>query len=287
MMAQQLAMQAQANAQGQGGSNQQGPNQMNPQQLQNMQAQALMNQQAHQQQQQQAAAVSQQAQGQAQAQAQPQQAPPNTQAPSQQAQQAPQQQANMQQQQQAQQQQQQQAAAMLQQQAQQRQGEKFKGQCLMKLMQFGDHLAGFGVSSKPIQAYMANGTQRLAAQASKQTDDLNYWLNFRDRFFSPKGVLRHSVWVVDDSSNKQYEIAFPALARYFHTHFESGIKNMQMIMEKGTEKELPNNGHYIESMKSSFVYWFDNGSQVSNVATISCPVLTKTVDCQWYLKSTF
>ncbi len=157
----------------------------------------------------------------------------------------------------------------------------------MKLMQFGDHLAGFGVSSKPIQAYMANGTQRLAAQASKQTDDLNYWLNFRDRFFSPKGVLRHSVWVVDDSSNKQYEIAFPALARYFHTHFESGIKNMQMIMEKGTEKELPNNGHYIESMKSSFVYWFDNGSQVSNVATISCPVLTKTVDCQWYLKSTF
>ncbi len=156
---------------------------------------------------------------------------------------------------------------MMQQQAQQRQGEKFKGQCLMKLMQFGDHLSSFGVSSRPLQAYMANGAQRLAAQASKQTDDLNYWLNFRDRFFSPKGVLRHSVWMVEDSSNKQYEIAFPALARYFHTHFESGIKNMQMIMEKGHEKELPNNGHYIESQKSSFVYWFDNGSQVSFLAS--------------------
>ena len=264
-MAQQVAVQQQANTQGQGGNNQQGqPSQMNPQQIQNMQAQATMMQQAHQQQQQQAAATSQQAQGQPQAQAQPQQAPPNTQAPSQQAQQAPQQQAGLQQAQQAaQQQQQQQAAAMMQHQAQHRQGEKFKGQCLMKLMQFGDHLSGFGVSSKPLQAYMANGAQRLAAQASKQTDDLNYWLNFRDRFFSPKGVLRHSVWVVDDSSNKQYEIAFPALARYFHTHFESGIKNMQMVMEKGTEKELPNNGHYIESQKSSFVYWFDNGSQVS------------------------
>lgn len=137
----------------------------------------------------------------------------------------------------------------------------------MKLMQFGDHLSSFGVSSRPLQAYMANGAQRLAAQASKQTDDLNYWLNFRDRFFSPKGVLRHSVWMVEDSSNKQYEIAFPALARYFHTHFESGIKNMQMIMEKGHEKELPNNGHYIESQKSSFVYWFDNGSQVSFLAS--------------------
>jgi hypothetical protein len=262
MMAQQAAMQHQASSQGQGGNNQQGqPNQMNPQQIQNMQTQALMGQQAHQQQQQQATATSQQGQGQVQTTTSSAQAPPNTQAPSQQAQQAPQQQTGMQQQQQAQQQQQQ-ATAMLQQQAQQRQGEKFKGQYLMKLMQFGDHLANFGVSSKPLHAYMANGAQRLAAQASKQTDDLNYWLNFRDRFFSPKGVLRHSVWVVDDSSNKQYEIAFPALARYFHTHFESGIKNMQMIMEKGTEKELPNNGHYTESMKSSFVYWFDNGSQV-------------------------
>lgn len=130
---------------------------------------------------------------------------------------------------------------MLQQQ-QQRQGEKIKGQCLMKLMQFGDHLSNFG--------------------GTKQRDDLNYWLTFVDRFFSPKGVLRHSVWLVDETSNKQYEITFPALARYFHTHFESGIKNMQMIMERGSEKELPNNGHYIESQKSSFVYWFDNGSQL-------------------------
>jgi hypothetical protein len=253
-------MQQQPSAQGQGGSSNQGqPNQMNPQQMQGMQAATLM-QQAHQQQQQQAAAASQQNQGQPQAQAQAQQVPPNTQAPSQQAQQAPQQQPGMQQQQQAQHQQ---AAAMLQQQNQQRQGEKIKGQCLMKLMQFGDHLSNFGVSSKPLQLYMANGAQRLVAQGSKQIDDLNYWLNFRDRFFSPKGVLRHSVWIVDENSNKQYEITFPALARYFHTHFESGIKNMQMIMEKGSEKELPNNGHYIESQKSSFVYWFDNGSQVS------------------------
>lgn len=264
-MAQQVAMQQQA--QGQGGNNQQGqPNQMNPQQMQNMQAQATIMQQAHQQQQQQqqqaaAAAASQQGQGQPQNQAQPQQAPPITQAPSQQGQQAPQQQAGMQQAQQAQQQQQ--TNAMLQQQAQQRQVEKFKGQCLMRLMQFGDHLSNFAGSSKPLEAYMANGAQRLAAQGSKQSDDLNYWLNFRDRFFSPKGVLRHSVWQADDSSNKQYEITFPALARYFYTHFESGIQNMQMIIERGTEKELPNSGHYVESSKSSFVYWFDNGSQVS------------------------
>lgn len=91
---------------------------------------------------------------------------------------------------------------------------------------------------------------------------MSYWVAFVNKFFSPKGVYRHSIWMELDSSNKQYEITFPALARYFHTHFESGIKNMQMIVERGTEKELPNNTHFIESQKSSFIYWFDNGSQV-------------------------
>jgi hypothetical protein len=260
MAQQQAAMhQQQTNAQAQAGQGHGQPSPLNPQQMQSMQqAQTAMMQQAHQQQQAQAAAqASQQNQAQVQAQSQPQQAQPNAQAQaqSQQPQQAQQQQQPGAQQQQAA------AAAMIQQ--QQRQGEKFKGQCLMKLMQFGDHLSNFGVSSKSLQSYMANGAQRLAAQGAKQRDDLSYWLNFVDRFFSPKGVLRHSVFTTDDNSNKQYEITFPALARYFHTHFESGVNNMQMIMEKGSEKELPNSGHYIESQKSSFVYWFDNGTHVS------------------------
>lgn len=67
---------------------------------------------------------------------------------------------------------------------------------------------------------------------------------------------------MDENSNKQYEITFPGIARYFHTHFESGIKTMQLIVQRGSEKDLPNNGHYIESPKASFVYWFDNGSQL-------------------------
>jgi hypothetical protein len=287
MLAQQAAMhQQQANAQAQAGQGHAQPNPLNPQQMQSMQqqAQTAMMQQAHQQQQAQAAAqASQQNQAQAQAQTQPQQAQPNAQAQaqSQQPQQAQQQQQPGAQQQQA-------AAATMMQQQQQRQGEKIKGQCLMKLMQFGDHLSNFGVSSKSLQSYMANGAQRLAAQGAKQRDDLSYWLNFVDRFFSPKGVLRHSVFTTDDNSNKQYEITFPALARYFHTHFESGINNMQMIMEKGSEKELPNSGHYIESQKSSFVYWFDNGTHVSGSDfRMVLTFLTLVVNRDRYIKSPF
>jgi hypothetical protein len=240
-----MAMQ-QANAAAQAGNNAGQANQMAPQQIQNLQNAQLQaaQQQQHQQQQQQQATATQQSQPPGQVQSQtPQVQQPQPQTP----QQLP-----------AQQQQQVAASAMM----QQRPREQIKGHCILKLVQFGDHLSQFVVSSKPIELYMSRGAQILDAQATKQREDLAYWAEFVETFFSPRGVLRHSVWDIDENSSKQYEVTFPALARYFFTHFESGIINMQMIAEKAKEKELPNNCHYIESQKSSFIYWFDNGSQV-------------------------
>lgn len=91
------------------------------------------------------------------------------------------------------------------------------------------------------------------------------------QFFSPKGVFRHSVHIIDveDQTDKQYEITYPALARYFHTHFDSGVKTMQLVLEKGTtDRPLPGDGHWIENTKSSLVYWFESGSHVSCIAPI-------------------
>ena len=133
---------------------------------------------------------------------------------------------------------------------------------MMRLFLLGDHLSGFTAASKPLQTYLANEPNPVIAQRMKQRVDNEYWMIFVDRFFSTKGVLRHSVWIVDETSNKQYEIPYPALARYFFTHFESGVRNMQLMIEKGSEKELPNSAHFVESQKSSFIYWFENGSQV-------------------------
>lgn len=242
-----------------------GPHSMNPQQLHAMQQQALAQQQ-HQQQQnaqaqaqaQAAAAAAQANQAQSQNQAQ-QQAQPNSQAAPQPAPpQGPQQPTVQQQQQQA-------AAAMIQQQRQS-QGDKLKGQSLMRLMQFGEHLSAFNSLSKPLQHYIDNGLQKQAAVDAKANEDMSYWHAFVDRFFSPKGVLHHKVWYTEDgagggASEKQYEMVYPALARYFYSHFESGIKNWQLITEGGSEKELPT-GHYVQCQKSSFVYWFHNGLQV-------------------------
>jgi hypothetical protein len=85
-------------------------------------------------------------------------------------------------------------------------------------------------------------------------------------FFSKDGVFRHSVHITegDDQTDKQYEITFPSLARYFHTHFESGVQTIQLFLDKGiSDRPLPGDCHSIENKKASLVYWFDTGSHVS------------------------
>ncbi len=66
------------------------------------------------------------------------------------------------------------------------------------------------------------------------------------------------------STGKQYDIPFAALPRYFHTYYDSGVRSMQLILDKGSlDRPLSNDSHYIENSKASLVCWFDAGSHVS------------------------
>ncbi|KAI0466076.1 hypothetical protein F4859DRAFT_336890 [Xylaria cf. heliscus] len=126
-----------------------------------------------------------------------------------------------------------------------------KGQCLLKLMQFSEHLSNF--------------------PGTKGRDDVQYWQMFVDRFFSHRGIFRLSLPVTgSDSSNdehgpdKQYEIVQPALARYFHTHFQSGIHQIQLTFERGTsDRQLTNGCHFLENPRASMIYWFENSHVVA------------------------
>lgn len=95
----------------------------------------------------------------------------------------------------------------------------------------------------------------------KRSNDFAYWQSFADRFFSQNGVLRHQLWSATDQTAKQFEISTPALPRYYWTHFNSGVQNIQMILENARERELQNGGHFVDS-KSCFIYWFPNGHHV-------------------------
>lgn len=98
-------------------------------------------------------------------------------------------------------------------------------------------------------------------QSRDEAQDLLYWQEFVDRFYSPGGVLRQGVYN-RQSGSKQFEISTPALARYYLTQFNSGIRHIQMLVEGVRETASPSGGHIVESAKTSFIYWFTNDSQV-------------------------
>ncbi|KAH7311717.1 LIM-domain binding protein-domain-containing protein [Stachybotrys elegans] len=159
----------------------------------------------------------------------------------------------LQMQQQAQQQQAQQAQQQQAQQQQQQRREGMKSPSLLKLLQFAESLSNY--------------------PGAKTKDDLSYWNLFVNRFFSPNGVFRHTLYVSDAKDNtgntKQYEIAYPAIARYLHTHFSSGVKSMQLVLDKGLiDKALPGEYHLIEYSRATMLYWYETGSHVVANGTV-------------------
>ena len=126
-----------------------------------------------------------------------------------------------------------------------------KKECLLKLVQFGERLSSF--------------------QGSKGKDDLGFWTDFVRRFFTASGVFRHTIHVMDgeEGHDKQYEIGSSALPRYFHTHFESGVKTMQLVLDRQTaDRPLPGDSFFVENQNASFVYWFEGGSHVVASGTV-------------------
>jgi hypothetical protein len=153
--------------------------------------------------------------------------------------------------------------SLMQQQQQQQRREGMKSQCMLKLMQFSEHLNGYPVCTDPSTCPTSVAYHHM--QGPRVKDDLSYWNAFVGRFFSSNGVFRHSLHITEneESTDKQYEIAFPAIARYLHTHFSSGVKSMQLILGKGTiDRPLHGDCYSLENSKSSLVYWFDSGSHV-------------------------
>ena len=134
-----------------------------------------------------------------------------------------------------------------------------KGQATLALNSYAEHLSGFTVRS--LASIDFDEFALTLSQSRGEAHDILYWQSFVDKFYSPSGVLRQGVYN-PQSGAKQFEISTPALARYYLTQFTSGIRHIQMIVEGARERESPNNGHIVESQKTSFIYWFTNNCHV-------------------------
>ena len=109
-------------------------------------------------------------------------------------------------------------------------------------------------------------------QSNDSEDDVGYWFNFVGQFFNPRGVFQLSLFVTDHpsseeepSDNKQFEIHAPALPRFFHAHFQSGVKSMQLHLGNGTvDRALAGGAHFVENQKASFTFWYETSHVVWN-----------------------
>ncbi|KAF3933383.1 hypothetical protein ABW19_dt0205882 [Dactylella cylindrospora] len=114
-----------------------------------------------------------------------------------------------------------------------------KTSAVSKLLQFCEHLSTLEVNKR----------------------DINYWRQFVRDFYSPTGVMRHNLWQSNTKETKRFEITTPVLARYYFSLYEYGIKSIQLVMDNAREREI-NGISLVESSRASFIYWFENGTQV-------------------------
>ena len=101
----------------------------------------------------------------------------------------------------------------------------------------------------------------MDSQEEDRTKDLDYWQSFVGRFFSEDGLLRKTYWH-PEKGGKAWELPFPTLARYYHKHFTSGVRQMQLHFEQTRDKYLQEGIRLVECQKVSLTYFFDNGHQV-------------------------
>lgn len=102
--------------------------------------------------------------------------------------------------------------------------------------------------------------------------------------------MRQALWNSTTRETKQFEITTQVLARYYFTLFESGVRNVQIMLENTRETVLPNQGHIVDSPKASFIYWFENGCHVGlSNSLLACLTLTMVstppAGCHWGTKS--
>ena len=80
-------------------------------------------------------------------------------------------------------------------------------------------------------------------------------------------MLRQTLTSKDGGGGKAWEIGAATLPRYYWTYYNSGVENIQMVMESVHEMALPGGGHFVESGRCSYIYWYANGHQVSNTGS--------------------
>ncbi|KAJ9630216.1 hypothetical protein H2204_008577 [Knufia peltigerae] len=119
------------------------------------------------------------------------------------------------------------------------------GQCILQLIMYQDTLAN-----------------------PDRPNDLDYWEHTIARYFSPLGSMRQQLFSNKNGIDKSFQLQFPTLARYYHTHFVAGVKQILLQSFDHNQNKLPNGGVHIWSTNASLTYVFNNDIRVTTTGQL-------------------
>ena len=114
------------------------------------------------------------------------------------------------------------------------------GQCILRLIMYQDMLAN------PERAH-----------------DLDYWEQLMTQYFSPFGSLRQQFYSNKSGGDKSFQLQFPSLARYYHSYFVAGVRQILLQSFEHSQTKTGNGGVHITSNNASLTYVFDNDLRVT------------------------
>lgn len=114
------------------------------------------------------------------------------------------------------------------------------GQCILQLISYQDNLAN-----------------------PERPHDLDYWEQLIARFFSPFGSLRQQFFSNKSNGDKFYQLQYPSLARYYHSYYAAGVKQIFLQSFDHNQSKLPNGNVHIWSTNTSLTYVFGNDIRVT------------------------
>ncbi|OLL24688.1 Adhesion defective protein 1, partial [Neolecta irregularis DAH-3] len=93
--------------------------------------------------------------------------------------------------------------------------------------------------------------------------NIAYWKKVIGDYFMDNAVMRYTSYHSTTKDQRLFEIPSGILPRYFLMNHESGIRQMQLLLDGPRDFMLPTGMLLVECPRASIIYWFENGIQVT------------------------
>jgi LIM-domain binding protein len=99
--------------------------------------------------------------------------------------------------------------------------------------------------------------------------DLSYWEEIIRKYFATYGSLKQQYFNSKTQSDKSFQLHFPSLARFYHAHFGSGIRQILLQSYDHLQNRIPDSGWCVTSSTASLTYVFNNDIRVTTQGALS------------------